>query len=230
MQSSTRSFAHGLLGISLLSIVSLISCAPESSDAAGSGGASSHDMTRAPGIPAKAEPGVAIFAGGCFWCMESAFDKLEGVTSATSGFTAGNTQNPSYAEVSSGGTGHTEAIRVVYDPSRLTYDKLLEVFWHNIDPTQADGQFCDRGTQYRSGIYPLDAEQKQKAEASKKALEEGKKLPGPIVTEIVSAGTFYPAEAYHQDFWKKEPMHYQSYRLGCGRDRRLEQLWGSSGH
>lgn len=214
-----------VLSVVSLTLLSLAACAPESSDAAGGGG---HDTTQAAPIPAKAEPGVAIFAGGCFWCVESAFDKLEGVTSATSGFVGGSVLNPTYSQVSAGGTGHAEAVRVVFDPQKISYDKLLEVFWHNIDPTQSEGQFCDQGNQYRSGIFTLDDTQKGKAQASKKALEDSKKLPGPIVTEIVAAGTFYPAENYHQDFWKKEPVRYQSYRFGCGRDRRLKELWGEA--
>jgi peptide-methionine (S)-S-oxide reductase len=188
------------------------------------------DMTRAPAIPPKAGEDAAIFAGGCFWCMEAPFDKLEGVISTTSGFTGGQKLDPTYEEVSSGSTGHAESIRVVFDPKKISYEKLLEVYWHNIDPTQADGQFCDHGNQYRSAIFYLDEAQRKAAEASKKALEASGKLPGPIVTEIVPASTFYPAENYHQDFYKKDPIRYHSYRFGCGRDRRLEQLWGGSGH
>ena len=172
---------------------------------------------------------AAIFAGGCFWCMEKPFDILDGVISTTSGYIGGPEQNPTYAQVSSGATGHTEAIRVVYDPSRIGYARLLEVFWHNIDPTQADGQFCDRGPQYRSGIFPGTAEEQRLAEESRDRVRA--QLEKPIHTEITSAGTFWPAEEYHQDYYRKNPMNYALYRRGCGRDWRLERLWGEqAGH
>jgi len=192
--------------------------------------ASDHNAPKkgSPVVPRTGQGNEAIFAGGCFWCMEAPFDKLEGVISTTSGYTAGSVLSPTYEQVSSGSTGHTEAIRVLFDPKKISYEQLLEKFWKNIDPVSANGQFCDRGTQYRSGIYYLDAQQKQQAEASKQALEASGKLPGPIVTEIVEAGPFYAAEDYHQDFYKKDPLRYTTYRMGCGRDRRLEQLWGSS--
>ena len=169
---------------------------------------------------------VATFAGGCFWCMEPPFDKLEGVISTTSGYTGGTVANPTYKEVSAGGTGHTEAIQIVYDPTRVTYDRLLEVFWHNIDPTVVDRQFCDRGTQYRSGIFYHDDAQRAAAEASKASLERSKPFKGTIVTEITEAGPFYPAEEYHQDYYQKNPIRYKYYRYSCGRDQRLEELWG----
>lgn len=170
---------------------------------------------------------VATFAGGCFWCMEPPFDKLEGVISTTSGYTGGTVANPTYKEVSAGGTGHAEAIQIVYDPTRVTYDRLLEVFWHNIDPTAADRQFCDRGTQYRSGIFYHDEAQRAAAVASKTSLERSKPFKGPIVTEITEAGPFYPAEEYHQDYYQKNPIRYKYYRYSCGRDQRLEELWGT---
>jgi peptide-methionine (S)-S-oxide reductase len=169
---------------------------------------------------------AAIFAGGCFWCMEPPFDVLPGVVSTTSGYTAGKTRNPTYQEVSAGRTGHTEAVRVVFDPSKVTYAKLLEVFWRNIDPTVKDRQFCDDGSQYRSGIYTLSAEQKKLAEDSKAALEKTKPFKAPIVTEIQPAADFWAAEEYHQDYYKKNPVRYKVYRTGCGRDARLQELWG----
>jgi peptide-methionine (S)-S-oxide reductase len=169
----------------------------------------------------------ATFAGGCFWCMEGPFDKLEGVASTTSGYTGGTKKNPTYEEVSSGGTGHAESVQVVYDPAKVSYEKLLEVFWHNIDPVAKNRQFCDVGTQYRSAIFVHDANQKRLAEASKAEIQ--KRFKQPIATEIVQASAFYPAEDYHQDFYKKSSFRYKVYRAGCGRDARLEELWGKSG-
>ncbi len=176
---------------------------------------------------ATAERGEAIFAGGCFWCVETAFEGVPGVSAVISGYVGGTKKDPTYEEVSSGVTGHAEAVRVVFDPKQIGYAKLLEIFWHNIDPLDKAGQFCDKGTQYRSGIFYLDAAQKKAAEASKAAIETAKRLPGPIVTEITAAGPFYPAEEYHQDFYKKKPERYYSYRLGCRRDARLKDLWGN---
>jgi peptide-methionine (S)-S-oxide reductase len=170
---------------------------------------------------------IAIFAGGCFWCMEPPFDKVDGVISTTSGYTGGAKVDPSYEEVSSGRTGHYEALQVEYDPGRVTYQRLLEVFWRNIDPLDADGQFCDKGGQYRSAIFVADDEQRALAEASKAALEKSGKLVGPIVTKILPATAFYPAEAEHQDYYRKNPVRYAYYRWTCSRDRRLEQLWGA---
>lgn len=173
----------------------------------------------------------AVFAGGCFWCMEPPFEKLDGVKAVVSGYIGGTKQNPTYEEVSSGSTGHAESIEVTYDPRKLSYERLLQVFWHNIDPTSANGQFCDRGKQYRSAIFYLDETQKRLAEQSKTEIERSKRFPEPIVTEIVAATRFYPAEEYHQDFYRKNPIRYYSYRIGCGRDRRLTKLWGqASGH
>ena len=169
---------------------------------------------------------AAIFAGGCFWCMEPPFDALPGVVSTTSGYTAGKTRNPQYMDVSAGITGHTEAVRVVYDPAKVSYAKLLEVFWRNIDPTVKDRQFCDIGTQYRTGIYYLSPEQKRLAEESRARLDKTKPFKAPIVTELVAATEFWAAEDYHQDYYKKNPVRYKFYRTGCGRDARLEELWG----
>jgi peptide-methionine (S)-S-oxide reductase len=183
--------------------------------------------------PAAAAAGLekAIFAGGCFWCMEPPFDKLPGVVSTTSGYTGGQKKDPTYKEVSAGGTGHAEAVQIVYDPKRVSYEKLLEVFWHNVDPTQANGQFCDHGNQYRTGIFYQNAEQKRLAEVSKAGVQKTKPFPGELVTEITAATEFYPAEEYHQDYYMKNPVRYKFYRTGCGRDARLKELWGAAaGH
>jgi len=168
----------------------------------------------------------ATFAGGCFWCMEPPFDELPGVISTTSGYTGGRTKNPTYEEVSAGITGHAEAVEVAFDPAKITYARLLEVFWKNIDPITANRQFCDSGTQYRSGIYYHTEEQKRLAEASKKALEDSGRFKQPIVTEIVAATPFYRAEEYHQDYYRKNPIRFNYYKYGCGRARRLQELWG----
>jgi peptide-methionine (S)-S-oxide reductase len=170
----------------------------------------------------------AIFAGGCFWCEETAFEGVPGVISVTSGYTGGQKKNPTYEEVSSGVTGHAESVEVVYDPSKISYEKLLEIFWHNVDPFQANGQFCDHGTQYRSAIFYRDDAQRQAAEESKRKLELQPRFQGKIVTQVVPASTFYPAEEYHQDFYKKNPMRYHMYRTGCGRDARLKEIWGEA--
>ena len=174
---------------------------------------------------------TAIFAGGCFWCVESDFDKIDGVVATTSGYIGGRKPNPTYQEVSAGGTGHAEAVKVEFDPARVTYAQLLEKFWPTIDPTVKDQQFCDIGSQYRSAIFALDARQLKEAEASKAALQKSKPFSAPIVTEIVLAGSFYPAEEYHQDYYLKNPIRYRFYRANCGRDARLKQLWGAkAGH
>ncbi|WP_158774627.1 peptide-methionine (S)-S-oxide reductase MsrA [Cobetia sp. L2A1] len=191
------------------------------------GHANAFDLAKVPqGVASGVDAGqeVAIFAGGCFWCMEGPFDKLEGVISTTSGYTAGEKDDPTYKQVSAGGTGHTEAVKVVFDPDKVSYDTLLDVFWHNIDPIAVDRQFCDAGTQYRSGIYTLDEAQRKAAEASRTALKD--KFPEGIATEIEAAGPYYAAEEYHQDFYKKNPIRYRFYRSGCGRDDRLEEIWG----
>ena len=169
---------------------------------------------------------AAIFAGGCFWCMEPPYDELPGVVSTTSGYISGKTRNPTYKDVSAGITGHTEAVRVIFDPKKVTYEKLLEVFWRNIDPTVKDKQFCDTGSMYRSGIYYLSPEQKKLSEGSRARLEKTKPFKAPIMTEIVAATEFWAAEDYHQDYYKKNPVRYKYYRTGCGRDARLEELWG----
>ncbi|WP_236025809.1 peptide-methionine (S)-S-oxide reductase MsrA [Geomonas azotofigens] len=173
----------------------------------------------------------ATFAGGCFWCMEHPFDELPGVVSVTSGYTGGHVKNPTYEEVSAGGTGHAESVQVLYDPAKIGYDKLLTRYWHNIDPTVKDRQFCDVGHQYRSAIFYHNDEQRRLALQSKQALEKSKPFKGGIQTEIAAATEFYPAEEYHQHYYKKNPLRYSYYRLSCGRDHRLKELWGDqAGH
>jgi peptide-methionine (S)-S-oxide reductase len=183
-------------------------------------------------IAALASPALAqtpqtasvVFAGGCFWCMEPPFDKTAGVLSTTSGYSGGTTVKPTYQQVSSGSTGHMEVVKVEYDPTKVNFEQLLDVFWHNIDPLDAEGQFCDKGTQYRSAIFFGNDKEKELAEASKTAIAA--KLNQPVVTEILPASEFYPAEDYHQDYYEKNPLKYKFYRYGCGRDARLEALWG----
>jgi len=171
---------------------------------------------------------TATFAGGCFWCVESDFDKVPGVVSTTSGYTGGHKANPTYHEVSAGGTGHAESVEIKFDPKVVSYRKLLQVYWHSIDPTVKDRQFCDVGTQYRSAIFTHGEEQKRLAEESKAEIERTKPFKAPIVTEIVEAGRFWPAEEYHQDYYKKNSLRYHFYREGCGRDARLKALWGEA--
>ena len=168
----------------------------------------------------------ATFAGGCFWCMEPPFDELPGVMSTTSGYTGGQKKNPTYEEVSAGGTGHAESVEIVFDPAKVTYQQLLDVFWKNIDPITPDRQFCDVGSQYRSAIFYHSDEQKRLAQASKKAIDDSGRFKQPVVTEIVAAAPFYRAEEYHQDYYKKNPIRFKYYKFGCGRAKRLEQLWG----
>jgi len=195
------------LAVSVLAV--LLSASPRMTDAA---------------TPARVAK--ATFAGGCFWCMQPPFDGLDGVVSTTAGYTGGQKLNPTYEEVSSGGTGHAEAVEVIYDPTRIRYEQLLEVFWHNIDPTTSNGQFCDHGTQYRSAVFFHDEAQRRLAEESKIAVAA--QLKAPVVTEITPASVFYPAEDYHQDYYKKNPVRYKIYRYGCGRDQRLNAIWGAS--
>ncbi|MEF8727638.1 MAG: peptide-methionine (S)-S-oxide reductase MsrA [Accumulibacter sp.] len=177
---------------------------------------------------AAAKPGevrTAIFAGGCFWCSEADFEKLPGVIAVESGYTAGRTASPTYEQVSAGGTGHTEAVRVTYDARRISYVQLLDHFWRHIDPTVRNRQFCDVGSQYRSGIYWQNEVERKAAESSRDALLASGKVPR-IETELAAAATFYPAEEYHQDYYRKNPVRYSYYRLSCGRDARLKQIWG----
>ncbi|HEY7248439.1 MAG TPA: peptide-methionine (S)-S-oxide reductase MsrA [Xanthobacteraceae bacterium] len=175
-----------------------------------------------PAEPARTA--VATFAGGCFWCVEADFDKVEGVISTTSGYTGGHTVNPSYEEVSRGGTGHAESVEVAFDPAKVSYDKLLDVFWHNIDPLARNSQFCDHGDQYRTAVFYHDETQHNLAEASKAKVQA--RFESPVMTEITAAGPFYKAEEYHQDYHLKNPIRYKFYRFNCGRDARLQELWG----
>jgi len=220
-QVSVNSFLHAVGMAALLSVTML---------------GSAH--VNAQGSPTGATPAAApvasakaVFAGGCFWCVESDFDKVPGVISTTSGYTGGQTVKPSYEQVSSHTTGHAEAVEVVFDPAKVSYQRLVEYFWHTIDPTVKDRQFCDIGSPYRTAIFAQDAAQLKIAQASRAALEKSKPFKEPIVTEVTLAGAFYPAEAYHQDYYKKNPIRYKYYRTTCGRDARLKQLWGEqAGH
>jgi len=180
--------------------------------------------------PKDPPPGKALatFAGGCFWCMEAPYDKLDGVISTTSGYMGGTKKNPTYGEVSSGSTGHTEVVQVVYDPAKVSYERLLDVYWHNVDPTVTDRQFCDVGSQYRTAIFVHTEEQRKAAEKSKDEVAKTKPFKEPIVTPVVAAGDFWPAEDYHQDYYIKNPVRYTYYRTGCGRDARLKSLWGAA--
>jgi peptide-methionine (S)-S-oxide reductase len=189
---------------------------------AAAGAGAQQDATTMP----KDGHALATFAGGCFWCMEPPYDKLDGVLATTSGYAGGDKVDPTYEEVSAGGTGHAEVVQISYDPSKVSYEQLLEVFWRNVDPLDAGGQFCDRGDQYRTAIFVHDEEQRRLAEASKQALVDSGRFEQPIVTEIVGAGPFYPAEDYHQDYYEKNPLRYKFYRWNCGRDQRLADVWG----
>lgn len=179
------------------------------------------DTKKGPG----SEIASAVFAGGCFWCLEPPFDKLEGVIDTTSGYAGGQSINPTYKEVSSGASGHIEVVRIRYDPSKVDYEKLLEIFWRNIDPFDAAGQFCDKGEQYSSAIFTSDPQEIAKAKASKLKFED--RFKKPIATVIRPEATFYPAESYHQDYYKRNPARYKYYRWGCGRDKRLKAIWGN---
>ncbi|MEM9806597.1 MAG: peptide-methionine (S)-S-oxide reductase MsrA [Cyanobacteria bacterium P01_D01_bin.56] len=177
---------------------------------------------------AIAEPAQATFAGGCFWCMEHPFDELPGVTNTTSGYMGGTVESPSYRQVSLGTTGHSEVVQVEYDPEQISYETLLDTFWHNVDPLDSQGQFCDKGSQYRSVIFYGDEAERQLADSSKQKISD--LFSQPIATTIVPAGTFYPAEDYHQNYYQTHSARYRVYRFGCGRDQRLAQLWGSDSH
>ena len=183
-------------------------------------------LTQTAGQPAQAaeEGGTAVFAGGCFWCVEEAFDKVEGVSETTSGYTGGKVENPTYQQVSAGGTGHFEAVRVRYDPTKVGYAELLDVFWRNVDPFDAGGQFCDRGSSYLGAIFVATEEQERLADASREKLAD--RFDRPIATEILPAEAFYPAEDYHQNYHEKNPLRYKFYKWNCGRAQRLEEIWG----
>ncbi len=185
-------------------------------------------LSPAPAVRAPSPPAgvVATFAGGCFWSMQKAFDGVAGVVGVTAGYAGGSTKNPSYENVETGKTGHAESVEVTYDPARISYERLLDIYWHHIDPLTLNSAFCDYGPQYRSIIFYHDAEQRRLAEASKRALDQSHRFPTPIVTAIQPATPFYPAEEYHQQFYKKNPARYEAYRIGCRRDARLQQLWG----
>jgi methionine-S-sulfoxide reductase len=214
LSGPARRILCGLAAVTLLSLT-VLTMAPRGADAQAGGD--------------NAGVAVAIFAGGCFWCMEPPFDKLDGVLSTTSGYIGGRTANPTYREVSTGNTGHIEAVKIEFNPNKVSYDKLLQVFWRNIDPVDAGGQFCDRGERYTTAIFYLTEDQKRRAGDSLRRLDETKKLPAKVVTRIRPATEFYPAEEYHQDYYKKNPLKYKLYRQGCGRDRRLAELWGNAG-
>ena len=221
--SARRAFSIAAL------LATLAGAAVAAGPAPGAAGAASAAMPAPTTAPkAAGTTARAIFGGGCFWCVEADFDKVEGVISTISGYSGGTLANPTYEQVSAKLTGHTEVVEVVFDPARVSYAKLVEHFWRTIDPTTKDRQFCDSGSPYRSAIYTLDDAQLKTALASRAALEKSKPFKDPIVTEIAPAGAFYPAEAYHQDYYKKNPVRYQYYRSGCGRDARLKQLWGGA--
>ena len=227
---ATTRRAGSWLGIASLVLVFFgCSASEEQPDAAGRAGetkprAPMYQITEAD----TAGLSQATFAGGCFWCLETAFEGVPGVHAAISGYAGGREADPTYEEVSSGTTGHAESVLVTYDPETISYEQLLEIFWTNHDPLVANGQFCDHGRQYRPAIFYLDPEQKRQAEASVAWAREHLKTGGSIVTEITGVTEFWPAEEYHQDFWKKDPDRYYSYRRGCGRDARLKELWGES--
>jgi peptide-methionine (S)-S-oxide reductase len=208
----------GLAAISLSGILLLGSRFPETSPR------QSVQFASLP-IPTAAQR-LATFAGGCFWSMQKAFDGVPGVVSVTAGYAGGSKSDPSYQEVETGRTGHAESVQVIYDPARISYEGLLDIYWHHIDPLTPDAAFCDHGPQYRSIIFYRDAEQQRLAEASKRALDQSHRFPTPIVTAIQPATAFYPAEEYHQQYYKKNPASYAAYRIGCGRDQRIRQLWG----
>jgi peptide-methionine (S)-S-oxide reductase len=213
---ATRSWTVGALVAVVIGVVTAFSV-----------GSSRAQATTATG-PAPAGLAKAILAGGCFWCVESDFDKVPGVVSTTSGYIGGKLANPSYEQVSNKITGHAEAVEIVFDPKRVSYEQLLEYFWRTIDPTTKDRQFCDAGSPYRTAIFAVDAQQLAAAKASLAKLEKDKPFKEPIVTEIALAGPFYAAEDYHQDYYKKNPLRYKYYRTSCGRDARIAQLWGSA--
>ena len=212
-------------------VCSILALAAVALTLAGSAFAATAPSRKSPAKPAAkpiaARTEVAVFAMGCFWCGETQFEQQPGVLSVVSGYAGGPEKHPTYEEVSAGTTGHYESIQVTFDPTKTSYERMIDLFWHGIDPTQGNGQFCDRGRQYRSAVFYVGEHQKRAAEASKAAIETSGVLKQPIVTEILPAGEFWPAEEYHQDFWRKDPVRYRSYRLGCGRDQRLAQLWGA---
>ncbi|NIJ41365.1 peptide-methionine (S)-S-oxide reductase [Parvibaculum indicum] len=209
------------LGLAALTVMALLLIA-----ALGTRGAGAEETAMMPSSDDGAPLAVATFAGGCFWCMEPPFEKLDGVKKVVSGYTGGKVANPTYEQVSEGGTGHAEAVEITYDPARVSYKKLLYIFWRNTDPLRKNAQFCDVGNQYRTAIFTHGPAQKKLAEESKAELEKSGRFDKPIRTRIVEAGPFYPAETYHQDYYRKNPLRYKFYRWNCGRDQRLDRLWG----
>ena len=208
------------IGSLMVAFLLMVACGATGDDVAGS---EANERADAP----SSDDARAIFAGGCFWCVEEAFDAVEGVTATTSGYVGGTVADPTYRQVTAGGTGHAEAVEVRFDPDRVSFEELLEVFWRNIDPTDAGGQFCDRGDSYRSELYYVNDEQERLARASKAALEADPAAPSPIVTGITRATRFWRAEGYHQDYHQKNPVRYRFYKTSCGRSARLNAVWGS---
>ncbi|MGB3787757.1 MAG: peptide-methionine (S)-S-oxide reductase MsrA [Phormidesmis sp.] len=211
-----------LVGLSVVVLIgTTVACAPTDTSALATEG-----LPAATDISTSVDTSLstATFAGGCFWCMEKPFDELSGVVSTISGYTGGQVEDPTYTQVSNGNTGHVEAMQVTYDPDQVGYAILLDTFWHNIDPLDDRGQFCDKGSQYRSAIFYESAEQQQLAEAAKQTVAD--QLGGPVATDILPAATFYPAEDYHQNYYQTHPVRYRVYRFGCGRDQRLSEVWG----
>ena len=209
----------------ILPLIFALACANKDAEAGASARPANDPESAAPIPPVGPGQAEAVFAGGCFWCLESDFDKLDGVVATTSGYAGGHVKNPSYGDVTSETSGHKEAVRVLYDTSKLSYDQVLDWFWHHVDPTDDGGQFCDRGDSYRTGIFPVDDTQRAAAEASKAALDAKKVLDKAVVTQIQTGAIFYAAENYHQDFHDKNPGRYLPYRTGCGRDARVAKVW-----
>jgi len=218
---------HGTFGIMALALLMAALAACGQPDAANNSAAANPSANNGMSSP-RGATGIATFAGGCFWCTEADFDKVPGVMSTTSGYISGTTVNPTYKQVSGGKTGHIEAVQVRFDPAKTSFAKLLAAFWPTIDPLTPNRQFCDSGPQYRSAIFYHDAEQQRQAEASKAELAASDRFAQPIVTEILPATQFYPAEEYHQDYYIKNPIRYAYYRSNCGRDARLAEVWGIS--
>ena len=211
-----------------LGVLAVVLMACHAGNTSSTGAAAAAPAMTSPAAPPAPPLRVATFAGGCFWCMEPPFEKLDGVVSVVSGFTGGPERNPTYEQVSSGSTRHAESVQITYDPAKVKYEDLLKVYWHNVDPTVSHRQFCDVGHQYRPVIFVHDAEQRRLAEESKRAIEASGQIKAPLVVPIENAGDFWPAEEYHQDFYKKNPLRYKTYRAGCGRDVRLAELWGEA--
>lgn len=218
-----------LTAVALITALALPACAEQAETPA-----QAADPSAKTAAPPKAAPAAreglktAVFAGGCFWCVEQAFDEVEGVVETTSGYAGGHLENPSYEQVSHGNTGHLEAVKVVYDPDKVDYQRLLNNFWHNVDPTDPNGQFCDQGSSYLSAVFAQNERQERLAEASKQALQASETAPSPIVTSIRGDVQFWPAEDYHQNYYKKNPLRYKFYKTACGRVDRLEELWGKA--